>query len=719
MDNSPEKRDQPTTEKLMAVFSQAYYGRNEEVFKQLRDALAPKDPILAAATFAGLGTIGELQSNYLRIANLVHASLIFGRGNEPVSEAAVEQLFNMLDVTSIARDEDPAEDVFISRICTSIGSFRIYEGNWEGAAWFLERFIDILDQMPNGGRRAVIKESIHALLKVSNLVAVRTDTGVNTVPGSYPHKKLPVEVPKDPNVLRKRIEFSVEELEVQGVDIKSLRPFMFNMTDCQNLPFPSLQSLTDLDRRPILDGGNGRFYLFPQSVSPAVRDYILTCFGTSIQNRENLARALIASYAERVQDIRLLGGLTPPSVVEIAHTCESGGCMVSEVSAKVSTGRVLHLVFGFDNFEGNLNNWPTEHPQIWKVEQLKLQERADRIRKHFASQGTLLSGITLFVSCGWGRASGFEEELPEKDNWHFLFITMHDLITLSDYSGMNPLHLWRMVETKKKLESLGGSIININGILNMYGWMRLNDWHIVPHEELPKESLSTELITIPTNCLTDVRVAAKRKMDRQVINGPEGDLVRVIRYPGEVFFAEDESVPAYASIESARKSMLLGVYVSDDRNWWCELSIPNRSMFAYRIWDGAMRWVPRIAKAVCETGYSVSHTVVWCIIANEVSNEKLQIDAQIYSEQSGAFRITTSVTVCPNGVFARPDNAGERAMVESFLKELLGDGSYDIESILSKVFPNNDVKFFHVFRPLTFNDHVADFASSGTRRKIG
>ena len=52
MDNSPEKRDQPTTEKLMAVFSQAYYGRNEEVFKQLRDALAPKDPILAAATFA-------------------------------------------------------------------------------------------------------------------------------------------------------------------------------------------------------------------------------------------------------------------------------------------------------------------------------------------------------------------------------------------------------------------------------------------------------------------------------------------------------------------------------------------------------------------------------------------------------------------------------------------------------------------------------------------
>jgi hypothetical protein len=161
---------------------------------------------------------------------------------------------------------------------------------------------------------------------------------------------------------------------------------------------------------------------------------------------------------------------------------------------------------------------------------------------------------------------------------------------------MSPLHLWRIIEAEEKLAGLGGSIFNVNGLLNIYGWMASNDWHIVPHENLPREPLPAGMtINIPTNSIAGVREAARRRMDRRQIKNPEGEMVNVVKHTGDSFFAEDESVPSYVNLASLRRGVLDGVYMGKHSLWWCRLSSTNPTEFVCRVWDSAMHWLSRVA----------------------------------------------------------------------------------------------------------------------------
>src|ERR1700688_1973641 len=74
--------------------------------------LGDYDPLRLAATFSGLLTVPDLQSNCIRLEVLVHLSLAFGGGTRKPNEKLVAQLFTALGDGIAGRQEDPAEDVF-------------------------------------------------------------------------------------------------------------------------------------------------------------------------------------------------------------------------------------------------------------------------------------------------------------------------------------------------------------------------------------------------------------------------------------------------------------------------------------------------------------------------------------------------------------------------------------------------------------------------------
>ena len=79
------------------------------------------DPIQSAAVFCGLSTVGSLQSNHIRISNLIHATLKFGDGTKQITKKLITKLFKLVEDSSVGRHEDPAEDVFIATACTKRG----------------------------------------------------------------------------------------------------------------------------------------------------------------------------------------------------------------------------------------------------------------------------------------------------------------------------------------------------------------------------------------------------------------------------------------------------------------------------------------------------------------------------------------------------------------------------------------------------------------------
>jgi hypothetical protein len=82
---------------------------------------------------------------------------------------------------------------------------------------------------------------------------------------------------------------------------------------------------------------------------------------------------------------------------------------------------------------------------------------------------------------------------------------------------MSPSYFWRIQEGLEAVRRAGVQIVNPNGILNLIGWMRRNNGHFVPHEQLPEGEVSPErplMLNLPLNLLREVRADADHGYDR-------------------------------------------------------------------------------------------------------------------------------------------------------------------------------------------------------------
>jgi hypothetical protein len=85
-------------------------------------------PIVTVATFGSLLTVPEMQANCFRIEVMVHLALAYCEGDRAPTQELVARQFERLGRAICGRIEDPAEDVFASRVSTGQGDFRIFEG---------------------------------------------------------------------------------------------------------------------------------------------------------------------------------------------------------------------------------------------------------------------------------------------------------------------------------------------------------------------------------------------------------------------------------------------------------------------------------------------------------------------------------------------------------------------------------------------------------------
>src|SRR5258708_36535040 len=108
----------------------------------LIEELGTFDPFKLASMFGGLLTTPELQSNCLRLEALVHLALAFGDSKRKPSAKFLSHCFSVLGEGPAGWLEDPAEDVFVRSIARARVNFRVLEGLWESAGFFLHRFMN-------------------------------------------------------------------------------------------------------------------------------------------------------------------------------------------------------------------------------------------------------------------------------------------------------------------------------------------------------------------------------------------------------------------------------------------------------------------------------------------------------------------------------------------------------------------------------------------------
>ena len=232
----------------------------------------------------------------------------------------------------------------------------------------------------------------------------------NTLGGEMPLKALPSNGPGGKHASPNPICFSPEDLAKLAIKPGVLDPFILEAVNWPRLGDDSLGH-TALERRPLVRAGRNLLLLLPTAASSAIRRYVIEeCIAAEYANA--LESALGKEYVNFFVGLPLLGG--KGRIPLRFRNLE--GVRVAQVIQRVDEGRYYNWVFHTDTFEGyddgGLVGFNSDPARLERV----LNSAVMRGQREAATIPGFQSGITIVVSCGWGR--GLVTSLPTASaNW--------------------------------------------------------------------------------------------------------------------------------------------------------------------------------------------------------------------------------------------------------------------------------------------------------------
>ena len=485
--------------------------------QQLAASMSRVNPLHGATTFGALLLVPALQSNCLRLEILTHVGVALGEGGKEAPETFVANAFASMGRGPCGRMEDPAEDVFVGTVRSQRGNFRVLEGIWEGNAFYLQRFLDVIDRMPSASGYEELRLNVHALLRLSEIACERAGLSRHQLGGGVPLAGIEPEVLRQLPDLRASLRFTSAELRSAGVDPRHLDPFTFRPTGRSELMREQLGN-SSLERRPLLRDASGVVLVLPTAVRPAIRRLVVEQISAAGM-RTALARGLANAYATQFNQMPFLGG---PVGAPIAFSPEP--TPLAQVMWEIDVGQFQHallFVDGLDAFEET--GLAGMNPAAMGVGGA-IQRAA---REAFASALTdpaYVGGLTLVIGCGIGRGAAYPPVDSPGPGWRVEALSAYDFHTLSWLQGFAPMKLWRTLALRESANALGLSVQNLNGLINLIGWARTLGGDLVPHAQLPDDA-----IEVGRSFLMMIDQASQRLLRHEVAVSRDP---RVAPYPG-------------------------------------------------------------------------------------------------------------------------------------------------------------------------------------------
>jgi hypothetical protein len=186
----------------------------------------------------------------------------------------------------------------------------------------------------------------------------------------------------------------------------------------------------------------------------------------------------------------------------------------------------------------------------------------------------------------------------------------------------------------------------------------------------------------------------------------------------EMYFADLTEEPSYISIADAMEGRPAAAVEVDGRTWWITIRdtepVPYGSL-SYRVWDMTRNWTVMIAPLVT----AVAGTFPNFIGIELAFSEGTDLTPERIADGSEMVRpilslnVETMIIDCPINYlrsFGRPDNIGDRWMVETIINgALLLAGRTDaalVEQIASSVVIDTSSRHLHVLTPKTAGDFI-------------
>jgi hypothetical protein len=726
-----EEFSEPDWDKLNAFFAERMRWANlsvtiEEITKENKSLihdLNRYDPTVAVPLLASLLTLPKYQSHCIRLEILVALAVAHCRGRKKANIGQAVRWFFQIGKSQCVAGEDQAEDVFVSLVQDRNGDYRLLEGAWEAAGFYTQRVLDVIATMPDTGQFGQIKKSVRALLVISDMVCEKAGLHRYQLGSDEHYSTLSTQLLPGRNALISRVTITFAELDERGITSDDIEPFLLHPQMREDLPAQQI-GLTYLDRCPlIVHGAKHLTVALPSALSVAVRDYAIASI---IEGglAETFDGVLARNYSKLFFDTPLLGGPMRAPV----HWKKSGAHRWSNFYLKVDEGYFI----SFHLFLPSVQTHPDGgFKGVYRDEGAlteALQASINEVLKHFEGQDDFKEGLVVLVGCGWGK--GYATQVMELDHPHWRFESMSaaDLVRLSWLGDMNPGYFWCIQDGLEAVGKAGVQIVNPSGILNLIGWIRSNNGHLVPHAQLPEGEISPErplMLNPPLNLLRQVRADADHGYDRHRTLDNTGTWHDVQHVSPNPFFSSESERRVYASMDDVRGRTLTSVY-EGALQLWMSVAAPNISKreVEYRLWEMAGEWLHRIGNVLDERGEATA----------EMRNLKVYVefrDGDPQKEEGDKPSIEDLFPLCiiephnePNACkavfqagflsgFRIAENVAERLFVSTLARaylHLLGieDCDGEAEAVEALVVPNNDARSFHFFHAQQFMDYVRD-----------
>ncbi|MFA8388359.1 MAG: hypothetical protein ACEPO2_22305 [Pelagibaca sp.] len=701
-------------------------NQNSGSFRQLKTqykgafaTLEGSDPLATALSFAALLLNENLQSSTYRIETLVNLAMSLGRGKNRLKQRDFRKLYGEMEKGVVARQEDPAEDVFVSNISTMRGNFLVLEGLSEGAGYFLQVFMQMVDSLPEHESYDVIREPVYALLALSDEACKRAGLLRNQLGNEIPQAKLTPENAGRIPALRNCLTFGSADLEQLGLKLDDLGSFGFDPLKRARLLEQSLLH-NDLERYPVAHKDGATFLLLPTAVSGGIRRFVFEML-TKAYGLETFLGALAYEYSKRLNLIPFLG---ESGRVRLEFT-SAGETLMASVFRWVDDGRALHILFFMDNLKGfdqsGFGGWYKDEPATTSA----IRDHIKSAKLKAEENDQFKSGITLVVGCGVGRGIMHDIRLPKLENWEVDFLSVHDFEVLSNKNSFAPISLWRLKDAERQVSEAGIELVNINGLLNLVAWREQLGGHLIPHDQVPDAfgDGGAGLIMVDQNALRTLRQKTLQDADVHSARKLDGSWT-LVRRTSSSLSEEDKSIPLYADILSNEDLPPL-LFECDGTEWWavaCGIEDSPRDAIFER-WRMLSTWLPRIAQAF------------GTVEAKYKPPKRLQLDAIFdgamagLAEQPKPFSRdevskTLSVSVCPDkgqltvqanrrfeDAFFNEDNVAEREWVTAVcrgISDLAAEPlpTTQFDDLINSIVPNNRVRQTHAFPAVSFRDFI-------------
>ncbi len=665
-------------------------------------------------SFSALQLLPELQHHSIRLQILSSLSFLFCEGKNRLKTTAFNKVFKMAGRSIAATLEDPPEDAFCSSVCTTRGQFLLLEATDEGAGFFSQRLINVVEGMPENDQfEKNIKGPVFALLKLSDTVLKRAGLVRNMEGSRSKSEELDSATLDKLADFKKALSFSNNELRELGISKELLEPFNCGSLDKKQFKRETFGS-TSLNFFPVGVRSNGVDLLFPSLVSTALRGFIIQ----TIQSF--LPKALMPALAFEYEKLIAASPYGPSSLGHQSGFQKVKGVWVLNLTRQLDTGRYLHMFYFLDELADFA---PEFFGGMGANDGLSdaIEYCTNHTAKEISKDPDFIEGLTLVVGCGVGRGVMQGIPYPPKAiNWKIEALPIHDLETAYWHPNHNDRMFWQAIQNSDAVAEFGVELFNVNGLLNLIAWQNNLHGHMVPHADIPTDFVPSKdarlLLPIPTNELLDLRLESHAARDQCTLVDWEGNYRTVVVSDRSRF----GSLPVYGELKFDRQYPL--VVVPDERcNLWASVSCPKEADRRFGIERLKMitAWLPRISKAMATYGIlaklptSVYLEFDFDTAIGIADSEVTTLDAQNSLDFSradfsdGSDCISFKITSDFDTALHHPKNIAERRLLSDILDAVKRKYSLDIDKdqLLAKIVKNDFARYAHAFRVTSFRHH--------------